>query len=386
MTEQSGHVPPGREPPAEIRPRPIEVGMSVSALFETAFLGAASGRLADAGRLMVERVLAKPDTLVGLALDANLTPGGTAVSSLVPLMAGGYVDWLAISGTNLYYDALFALGTPLLRSVPTGDEPIENCGGGVLVRRADREKADGALREILSGPDFQRSMGSAAMYHLLGGHLRPREKDLGIEYPSLLSTAREYGIPVYNPSPADSPLGSIIAGLAEEGNRLSLDASRDLNQAAAIFNAAHTTGAECGVWCLGRGTASGFMLGTPAHRARILGSTDRADYAVRLRMAGRAHALPSAPIEPLAPCATQPAEEDDRTLCVPGRCDCTISTDLSIAVPLLVAFIVDRTPPRPLKRLVVRRADLLDDLRQDHLQATVKSLAEQTRLQRPPRP
>ncbi len=376
---------PGPEQPTEIRPRPIDVGMSVSALFETAFLGAASGRLADAGRLMVERVLARPDTLVGLALDANLTPGGTAVSSLVPLMASGYIDWLAISGTNLYYDALYALGTPLLRSAPAGSGPIENCGGGVLVRRSDREKADAVLREILSGPDFQRPMGSAALHHLIGRQLRVREKDLGIEHPCLLSTAGEHGIPVYNPSPADSPLGSIIAGLAEEGNRLSVDASRDLNQAAAIFNAAHSAGAECAVWCLGRGTASGFMLGTPAHRVRILGSPDRADYAVRLRMAGRAHALPSAPIETLAEGACQPAEEEDRTTCAPGRCDCTISTDLSIAVPLLVAFIVDRVTPRPLKRLVARREDLLDDLRQDHLQATLKSVAEQAGLQRPPR-
>jgi deoxyhypusine synthase len=381
MTEESP-----RQKPSEIRPRPIDVGMSVSALFETAFLGAASGRLADAGRLMVERVLAKPETLVGLALDANLTPGGTAVSSLVPLLASGYVDWLAVSGTNLYYDALFALGTPILRSVPAGGGPIEDCGGGMLVRRSDREKADAVLREILSGPDFQRPMGSAAMHHLIGRQLRTREKDLGTEYPSLLSTACEHGVPVYNPSPADSPLGSIIAGLAEEGNRLSLDASRDLNQAAAIFNAAHTAGAECAVWCLGRGTASGFMLGTPAHRVRILGSADRTDYAVRLRMAGRAHALPSAPIEQLAEGAPQTADEDDRTTWGPGRCDCTISTDLSIAVPLLVSFIVDRAAPRPLKRLVTRREDLLDDLRQDHLQATVKSLAEQTGLQRPAKP
>ncbi len=379
MTKQ-----PGRPRPPEIRPRPIDVGMSVSALFETAFLGAASGRLADAARLLAERVLARQDTLVGLALDANLTPGGTAVSSLVPLLAGGHVDWLAVSGTNLYYDALFALGTPILRGLPADGGPIEDCGGGMLVRRADREKADAALREIFSGPDFQRPMGSAAMHYLIGRALRAREKDLGVEYPSLLSTACEHGVPIYNPSPADSPLGSIIAGLVEEGNRLSLDASRDLNQAAAIFNAAHAAGAECAAWCLGRGTASGFMLGTPAHRARILGG-ERIDYAVRLRMAGRAHAMPSAPIESLASPGRPPAEEEGLTTGPAGTLDCVISTDLSIAVPLLVAYIIDRASPRPLKRLVARREDLLDDLRLDHLQATVKSLAEQTGLQRPQR-
>ncbi len=360
--------PQPRQRSAQIHPRPVDVGMSVSALFDGAFLGAASGRLSDAARLLVERVLARPDTLVGLSLDATLAPGGTSVSSLVPLLAGGYIDWLAVSGTNLYYDTLFALNTPLLREPPNEDAPTEDCGGGTWVRRADRERADGALREILSGPDFQRSMGSAALHHLLGRMLRAREKDLGVEYPSLLSAAAEYGVPVYSPSPTDSPLGSILAGLAEEGNRLAMDASRDVNQAAAIFNAAVSAQAECAVWCLGRGTASAFLLGTPAHRRRVLGSRKEAEFSVRLRMAGRAGALPAAPLEPLR------AAQD-------GPIDCALSTDLSIAVPLLVAYVLDRSGPRPLKRLVEKRADLLDDLRQDHLQATLKSVAEQTRGQ-----
>lgn len=386
MTEQ----PPAFES-SVIRPRPIEVGMSVSGLIENAFLGSTAGLLADAARVLTARVLSRAETLVGLSIDGTLIPGGSAVSALVPLLKGGYVDWLIVTGTNLYYDALFALRKSLLRTAPPDGQQGEDCGGGIFIRRRDREEAEATLREILSGPDFQRPMGSAALHNMMGRHLRMREKDLGVEFPNLLSSARELGVPIYNPSPADGPLGSLIADLAQVGNRLSVDTNRDLNQAAAILNAAGGAEFGCAAWCLGRGTASNFLLGAPAHLERILGPSAGISYDVRLRMAGRAYALPAAPIEPVAresfgqsPAETQrQGHGDDRMQGhgvvgredyrkVGGQVDLTISTDLSVAIPLLTAYILDRVPPRPLKQLDSKREDLLDKLHQDHLQATLK--------------
>ena len=50
----------------------------------------------------------------------------------------------------------------------------------------------------------------------------------------------------------------------------------------------------------------------------------------------------------------------------------------SLAVPLMASFLLDRVPPRPLKRLLRRRDDLLDDLRQAQLAASLRRNARGT--------
>ena len=78
------------------------------------------------------------------------------------------LDWLAVTGTNLYYDALLSLRTPLVRSSRGPLEGYEGCGGGIFVDAADRISADATLTEILSGPEFQRPMSSASMHQAMG--------------------------------------------------------------------------------------------------------------------------------------------------------------------------------------------------------------------------
>ena len=342
---------PGNDP--RLRPAPIEIGTSVSELIDHAFLGSTAGELAQATRLLADRVLARPGTIVGLTIDATLIPGGVAISTLVPLLQGGYIDWIATTGINLFHDALFALGLPFFPDRPEGDEPVELCEGDVYLRRSDRQLGTDRLREILSTPDFQSSMGTAPLHDLLGAQLRLHEKSEGVEYPALLSTAHELGVPVFNPAPADNPLGTLIADLSLVGNRLVLDASSDLNLAAALLDAAGPD-ERTAVWCLGRGAASNFALQVPDHLWTVLAGKRSTDYAIRIRMAGRGHPLP-------------PAESRDGAEMI----DLALSTDLSIALPLMTACILDRVPPRPLKRLGTRRDDLIDRLRQDQLSAAL---------------
>ncbi|MCK4302717.1 MAG: deoxyhypusine synthase family protein [Candidatus Eisenbacteria sp.] len=360
-------TPSSRRP---IRPQPIEVGMSASGLLETTFLGSTAGLLAEAAYLLTRRILVRADTLVGLSLDAPIISSGMGISALIPLLEGGYVDWLSVTGSNLYYDALIALRKPLLRGDPDPSELVEDCGGGISIRQQDREAAEAVLREILSGPDFQRTMSSAALHAAIGRHLRAQEKNLGVEFPSILTSAHELGVPIFNPSAADNLLGSLIADLAEAGNRLVLDPIRDLNQAAAILNGTGTAGNGGAVLCLGRGAAANFVLGVPAHLRRILGDSARAPYESCIRLAGRAHMDPSARAQriPEVEAADVPCERrGDEPLI-----DLAISTDLSVTFPILTAYILDRAAPRAPKRLGEQRADLMDQLRQDHLQATLK--------------
>lgn len=343
--------------PAPIRPQPIDVGMSVSALVEGTFASATAGRLAAGLHALIRTIYGAPDALIGLSVDATLAPGGGTVAALVPLIEGGYVDLLAITGTNLYYDAFFALDIPLRPASDPFDREAEDCGGEVMVMRADRTRGEKILREMLLTPDFQQTMGTAAFHARLGRHLRTKEKELGIAHPCLLTAAADSNVPIFNPAPADNPLGSLIASLAEEGNRLALDVNRDLNEAAAIVHGAGKEKHPCGLCCLGRGSAASYLLGIPVHIGRILGPQKQTDYALQLRLAGRAHEPPSA--------AAESGTEKGEIF--------TVSTDLSIALPLLAAHIMDRVPPRPLKHLGQRREDLLDRLRKDRLSATLRS-------------
>jgi deoxyhypusine synthase len=337
-----------------LRPAPLEIGMSVTELIDRAFLGSTAGGLAQATRLLASRALARPGTVLGLTIDAALMPGGVAISTLVPLLQGGYIDWIATTGDNLFLDALFALGLPFYAGPPPDGEPCEPCEGDVFLRRADREKGVERLREILSAPDFQSVMGTATLHDRLGAQLRLREKNEGVEFPSLLSTAHELGVPVFNPAPADNPLGTLIADLTLVGNRLSVDASADLSFAAALLNSAAGAGEETALWCLGRGAASGFALQAPRHLETVLAGRKPTAYAARVRMAGRGHPL-------------RPAGRDRPA----GAIDLALSTDLSVALPLMAAYLLDRVPPRAQKRFGARREDLIDRLRQDQLATTL---------------
>ena len=341
-----------------LRPRPLEVGMTVSEFVDRAFLSSTAGELAAAADLLVTEVLRDPETVVGLSLDAEILASGAGVAALGPLLRGGYVDWAAVTGENLYYDALHSLGIPFVHAPQTPAAEYEDCGGGVVVRSVDHAAGERGLRELLGVVEFQHVMGSAEMNDRLGAPLRAREKAVGVEYPALLTTAHEYAVPLFDPAPADNPLGSLMARLQLVGSRLAIDPSVDLNQAAAILNGAFTRGASCAIWCLGRGAASNFVLGLPRHLRALIGEERAPGYRVRIRMAGRSHPLPT--VHERMPSSA--AE----------TIDLAVSTDLTVALPLLTAYILDRVPPRPPKRLGSRRGEMLDRLHQDHAQTVLR--------------
>jgi hypothetical protein len=78
----------------------------VSTLFETAFLGAASGRLADAARLLAERVLARPDTLVGLALGLLIGFGAVFLAVAIGLLVGSRNNSTLVAASQLSVAAI----------------------------------------------------------------------------------------------------------------------------------------------------------------------------------------------------------------------------------------------------------------------------------------
>src|SRR3954470_453202 len=104
-----------------IDPPPLTGQTPLPQVIDEAFLSYNAGRLREACRLFATKMLAD-DSTVGLSLAGALTPAGLAISSLVPLVEAGFLDWIISTGANLYHDTHFALGMDLRQGRPGMDD------------------------------------------------------------------------------------------------------------------------------------------------------------------------------------------------------------------------------------------------------------------------
>jgi len=366
MSEQSGYLKGPR-----ISPEPIRPGMSVTDLIRRTFLAYNAGRLREAARLLTEKMLRDNGT-VGLTLSGALTPAGLGISCLAPLLRGGYVDWIVTTGANLYHDTHFGLGLSLHQGSPFLDDVALRQDGVVRIYDILFEydvllSTDRFYREMIAAPPFQRSMSSSEFHNLAGRFIREREKVLGIHESCLMAVAYECGVPLYTSSPGDSSIGMNIAAVALEGNRLTLDPNQDVNETAAIVFDAKRRGTSS-VWILGGGSPKNFILQTEPHIQEVLAIADSGhDYFLQITDArpdtgGLSGATPA---EAVSWGKVDPDRLPDAVVCY---------SDSTLALPLLAAYIMENVPPRPCKRLYDRREDLVDALRDAHLQARVSEM------------
>jgi len=343
-----------------IDPTAITGAERVADLVDNAFLAYNAGRLREACHLFTQRMLL-PDTTVGMSLTGAMTPAGIGMSCLIPLMEAGFVDWIISTGANLYHDAHFALGLALHRGRHDADD-VELRDKGV-VRIYDiffdynvLLSTDAFVREVSARPEFQRAMSSAEYHYLLGGYLREREAALGLAKRSVLSTAHALAVPIYTSSPGDSSIGMNVAEQALAGSQLRFDVSADVNETAAIVLEAKRTGGKSGVLIAGGGSPKNFMLQTEPQIQEVLGIDERGhDYFLQMTDArpdvgGLSGATPNE--------AVSWGKIDPDQL--PGTVVCY--ADNTLTLPLLTAYALQRTPPRPLKRLYDRRTAMMDRL------------------------
>src|ERR1700726_1105770 len=97
-----------------IDPRRIDGSETVADLIDGTYLAYNAARLREACQLFTGKML-EPDVTVGLSITGALTPAGLGMSSLIPLIEGGFVDWIISTGANLYHDAHFGLGLAMHR-------------------------------------------------------------------------------------------------------------------------------------------------------------------------------------------------------------------------------------------------------------------------------
>jgi deoxyhypusine synthase len=345
---------------ARIAPPPITGAETVADLVDGAFLAYNAGRLREACHLFTGRML-EPNVTVAMSLTGAMTPAGLGMSTLIPLMQAGFVDWIISTGANLYHDAHFALGLALHRGTPNAND-VELREHGV-VRIYDiffdydvLLSTDAFIREVSAHDEFQRPMSSAEYHYLLGGYLLERERALGVTRLSVLAAAHELEVPIYTSSPGDSSIGMNVAEQALSGSKLRFDVSADVNETAAIVLEAKRSGGKSGALIAGGGSPKNFLLQTEPQIQEVLGIDERGhDYFLQLTDArpdtgGLSGATPGE--------AVSWGKIDPDML--PGTVVCYL--DNTVSLPLLTAYALARHAPRPLKRLYGRRTAIMDRL------------------------
>ena len=343
-----------------IDPEAITGKETIPELVDNAFLAYNAGRLAEACRLFTERMLADDGT-VGMSLTGAMTPAGLGMSTIIPLMQAGFVDWIVSTGANLYHDAHFGLGLAMHKGSPFADD-VELREHGV-VRIYDiffdyqvLLSTDAYIRDISARPEFQRPMSTAEYHHLLGGYIRERERALDLKHKSVLGVAHECGVPIYTSSPGDSSIGMNVAEQALAGSRLRFDVSADVNETAAIVFHAKARGGKSGVLLIGGGSPKNFVLQTEPQIQEVLGISEKGhDYYLQMTDArpdtgGLSGATP-------AEAVSWGKVDPDK---LPGTVVCYL--DNTVALPLLAAYALARHRPRPLKRLYDSREAMMRTL------------------------
>src|SRR5215475_14331802 len=175
----------------KIDPRPVDPSISVVDLIDQTFLAYNAARLREAAQLFTRKML-EPEVTIGLTLTGALTPAGLGISCLIPLIEHGFVDWIVSTGANLYHDTHFGIGLTMHRGTFQADDVALREKGVVRIYDVFFDyrvllDTDAFFRQLIGGPEFQRSMGTAEFHHLCGKYVRAREEALGAKRRSLLA-------------------------------------------------------------------------------------------------------------------------------------------------------------------------------------------------------
>src|SRR5258706_10640688 len=83
-----------------INPKPVSGRETVADLVDNAFLAYNAGRLGEGCRLFAERML-EADVTVGMSLTGAMTPAGLGMSTIIPLIEAGFLDWILSTRAHL---------------------------------------------------------------------------------------------------------------------------------------------------------------------------------------------------------------------------------------------------------------------------------------------
>jgi deoxyhypusine synthase len=358
-----------------VLPQPISKDSNLAAVIDNmdAYNG---GRLRAACQLLKDKY-SQEDVTIGLSIAGALTPAGLGPSTIIPLMNHGFVDWLTSTGANMYHDMHFALNMPLYRGSHNVDDADLRDKGvtriyDILFDYQDvLMETDKILRKIMLRPEFQKEMGTREFYHHLGKILNDIEQQNNIGQVSVLAAAYRNGIPVFTSSPGDSTIGMNVAGvelLAEASGlldkfKLKINPSIDVNDSTAIIlNAKQYEKGKTGVILIGGGSPKNFMLQTEPQIQEVLMIPEAGqDYDINITDARPdTGGLSGAP----------PSEAASWGKIDPTKLEETVTAyvDVTVAFPLMAAYVLQTTKPKKQKRLYDRGQELREKLIKSYLE------------------
>jgi deoxyhypusine synthase len=333
------------------------------------------GRLRAACHLLREKY-SQENVTVGLSLAGALTPAGLGPSAIIPLMNHGFVDWMTATGANMYHDLHFAFNLPMHRGSHIVDDADLRKKGVTRIYDIlfDYEdvlmETDRRLKRILVRPEFQKEMGTQEFYHHLGKVMNEYERRNRLGEVSVIAAAYRHGIPVFTSSPGDSTIGMNVAGLellAEAAGlghlfKLKINPSIDVNESTAIvLNAKRYERGKTGVILIGGGSPKNFMLQTEPQIQEVLMIPEVGqDYDINITDARPdTGGLSGAP----------PSEAASWGKIDPTKIAQTVTAylDVTVAFPLMVAYVRQTTRPKKQKRLYDRRPELHEKLVKSYL-------------------
>jgi deoxyhypusine synthase len=360
---------------ARIAPQPVRKNMDAADLIDSAFLAYNGGRLRDGCRLFTERML-DDDVTVGITLTGALTPAGLGMSTLIPLIEAGFVDWIISTGANLYHDAHFGLGlemrqgNPHVSDVELREEEVVRIYD-IFFDYSVLLDTDAFFRRIIREDEFQRTMSTAEFHWLCGKYIAERQKALGQTGQSLLATCHEYDVPVYTSSPGDSSIGMNVAAGALQGSKLQYDVNADVNETASIVLDGKRRGGRSAIVIFGGGSPKNFALQTEPQIQEVMGIEEKGhDFFLQFTDArpdtgGLSGATPA---EAVSWGKVDPDRLPDAVVCY---------TDSTIALPLLTAYALSRHEPREPKRLYRRRDEMMQRLKDEYAASSRNEAAQE---------
>jgi deoxyhypusine synthase len=347
-----------------IEPKKIGAGLTVTDLVDGTFQAYNAARLREACHLLTKKML-DDDVTVGLTMTGALTPAGLGMSSVIPLIEAGFVDWIISTGANLYHDTHFGIGLELRQGSPQISDTVLREEEVVRIYDIFFDYSvlldtDAFFRHIIGSDEFQRPMSSAEFHYLCGKYVSAREQELGIGRKSLLAAAYEHAVPIYTSSPGDSSIGMNVAAKALQGNKLMFDVNADVNETASIVLDAKRSGGKSAIWILGGGSPKNFALQTEPQIQEVMGIDERGhDYFLQVTDArpdtgGLSGATPA---EAVSWGKIDPDRLPDAVVCY---------LDSTVALPILTAYAFDNHAPRTPKRLYDRREQMMQRIRDEY--------------------
>jgi len=358
-----------------VLPKPISRDSDIATVIDNmdAYNG---GRLRAACQLMRDKY-SPEDVTIGVSIAGALIPAGLGRSTIIPLMNHGYIDWLVSTGANMYHDLHFAFDMPLFRGSHTVDDADLRDKGvtriyDILFDYEDVLMAtDRILRKIMLRPEFQKEMGTREYYHHLGKVVNEYEQKNNLGEVSVLAAAYRNGIPVFTSSPGDSTIGMNVAGLElladaaglRDYFKLRINPSIDVNDSTAIIlNAKKYENGKTGVLLIGGGSPKNFLLQTEPQIQEVLMIPEAGqDYDINITDARPdTGGLSGAP----------PSEAASWGKIDPTKLEETVTAyvDVTVAFPLLAAYVIQTTKPKNLKRLYDRGDDMRQKLVKSYLE------------------